>query len=42
MGLVNGQSTDHFAPQSNATRVEAITMILNALELDSSLTSLFE
>jgi len=42
MGLVNGQSTDHFAPQSNATRAEALTIILHALELDSSLKSLFE
>lgn len=42
MGLVNGQSNDHFAPQSNATRAEALTMILHALELDFSLKSLFE
>ncbi|MEC0093712.1 S-layer homology domain-containing protein [Paenibacillus macquariensis] len=42
MGLVNGQSTDHFAPQSNATRAEALTIILHALELDSGLKSLFE
>ncbi|MGF7047976.1 hypothetical protein J2T13_002482 [Paenibacillus sp. DS2015] len=42
MGLVNGQSTDHFAPQSNATRAEVLTIILHVLELDSSLRSLFE
>jgi len=42
MGLVSGQSTDHFAPQSNATRAEALTIILHALQLDSSLKSLFE
>ncbi|MFF2480932.1 S-layer homology domain-containing protein [Paenibacillus sp. NPDC058071] len=42
MGLVKGQSTDRFAPQSNATRAEALTIILHALELDSSLKILFE
>ncbi|MCR8642965.1 S-layer homology domain-containing protein [Paenibacillus sp. N1-5-1-14] len=42
MGLVNGQSTDHFAPQSNATRGEALTMIMHVLELDPSLKFLFK
>ncbi|MWV46248.1 hypothetical protein GRF59_21835 [Paenibacillus sp. HJL G12] len=39
-GLVKGQ--DRFAPQSHATRAEALTMVLHALELDPSLKSLFE
>ncbi|MEK5490056.1 S-layer homology domain-containing protein [Paenibacillus sp. FSL R7-0297] len=40
--LVNGISTTAFAPRSVATRAEAVTLVIRALESDSSIKALIE
>jgi autotransporter-associated beta strand protein len=40
--LVQGVSASAFAPKSNATRAEAVTLIIRALESDSSIKELIE
>jgi hypothetical protein len=40
--LVQGVSASAFAPQNNATRAEAVVLIIRALETDSSIKALIE
>ncbi|GGN94790.1 hypothetical protein GCM10010969_09840 [Saccharibacillus kuerlensis] len=41
-GLLNGTSSSSFAPKKEASRAEAITLIIRALESDSSVKSLLD
>ena len=41
-GIVNGKGNDRFDPKGNATRAEALEIILNALNLDPQVKSLLD
>ncbi|MNY62318.1 Surface layer protein precursor [compost metagenome] len=40
--LIQGVAASSFAPRSNATRAEAVSLIIRALETDSSIKALIE
>ncbi|MEK0316744.1 immunoglobulin-like domain-containing protein, partial [Cohnella sp. 56] len=41
-GIINGKANDKFDPKSNATRAEALTLILNTLNLNPDIKMLLE